>query len=613
MLNLSWFPQNSGYKVLMNPYDEKNFPTSTVCVIDIETNGIEYGQPGFSLVCIGLTEDGDTAKVFFDLRPELFAYLQKTNLIGHSMKEAEIPWLSKYGIKIEQLYFDTKIAAYCYDSARKNNSLKPLLKDFFGIEYPNYTDLTTTPEYIKLACDINNNLFVQRKKGPVLPKKVSLLDLPREITAAYNGSDCLFTYKLWKWFAVNMNAAQLSFYNTIELPTTRLLYKMQERGVKIDTKAVRRIHNETSKARRRAKEQLFKLAGQAFNTNSPKQVLPILQSHGCDVQSTGEDALVQFMSNPLVGSLLEFRKRQKVCSTYTTPLYFNAIKDKEERIHAHFNQNTITGRLSSSDPINLQNQPPVVRECFVAEEGNVLVGGDLSNLELRLPAHFSGDPVFVKELSRPDGDLHTATAKFLFGNGVVSLPEAEFKAKRAKAKTCNFLLTNSGTARGLAQELNCSLGEAEELYKKFWDGYPVMAAWLREEKWIARQRSGISTYFGRWVSLPRIVVWCGDPDCAKKNRYCEKCKIREEMEATAISIRVQGTGGDMVKLAALRLYKDYGYIPVLSVHDELVCEVPFDKQQEAMYTVQQVMQNVVQLRVPLVSKIKAGRSWADCH
>lgn len=595
--------------------DSPSLPKETIVVCDIETNELLPSDPNFKIVCIGLTGDGVNCYVYFDITKALIEYLKSVLIVAHSAKDAEIPWLERYGVSIDQLYYDTKIASYVFDSARKNHSLKPLLKDLWGVEYPTYTEMTTSEEFIHEACDNAPELMLQTKSGPKYPKKVLLEHQSRETVAAYNASDIFYTYRLWKWLEANMSASQKTFFNTIELPTTKLLFLMEKNGVMIDTKAVRRIHNENSKERRKYKKLLFELAGKSFNTNSPKQVLPILQDAGVNVQSTGEDALVAYNREPIVAALLGFRKKQKVCSTYTIPLYSNAIKDTGYRIHAHFNQNTITGRLSSSDPINLQNQPPIVRECFIAKDGHVLVGGDLSNLELRLPAHFSGDPVFVKELSRLDGDLHTATARFLFGQEVVSLPDAEFKKKRAKAKTCNFLLTNSGSPYGLANQLQCSVDEAEELYTKFWEGYPVMAAWLKEEKRLARQNGGISSYFGRWVSIPQLALWCGDPSCGKsKKRFsCKQCRQREEAESTAISIRVQGTGGDMIKLAALRLYRENGWVPVLSIHDELTLEIPIDKSANAVYTLKTVMESVVQLRVPLVSNVKVGKSWKDCH
>lgn len=634
--------------------DSKELPKETIVSIDLETNELEPSDPNFKITCIGMTGDGINCYVYFNITPELIEYLKAVQMVAHSAKNAEIPWLERFGVTIDQLYYDTKIASYVYDSARKNNGLKALLKDLWGVDYPTYDEMVTSEEFIHAACDEKPELMIQSKSGPKYPKKVLLEDQSKEVVAAYNSSDCFYTFRLWKWLEANMSLTQKNFYNTIELPTTKLLYLMEKQGVMIDTKEVRRIHNAVSKDRRKDKatfiellepyvpsyissqikkmyseeldpkkreqkieklknyEQKFK---KIFNINSPLQVLPLLQEAGLDIDATNEDTLVRYGDNALVKSLLEYRGKQKVCSTYTIPLYFNSIKDRGSRIHAHFNQNTITGRLSSSDPINLQNQPPAVRSCFVAKEDHVFIGGDLNNLEIRLPTHLSGEPKWIEEYHKPNGgDVHRVTMEALFGKASLSLPKEEYDAKRAKAKTCNFLLTNSGTPYGLANELQCSVEEAEGLYAKFWEGYPVMAAWLKEEKRLARANGGISSYFGRWVNLPQLSLWCGDPSCGKKKwSNCKQCKQREEAESTAISIRVQGTGGDMVKLAALRLYREYGYIPVLSIHDELTLEIPIEKSEEACYTLKRVMESIVQLRVPLVSNVKVGKSWKDCH
>lgn len=601
----SWSCVKHGASISENP---KYLPSETTVVIDIETDEAD------NIVCIGLTGDGTDILVYFDITEELINFLQNAQLVGHALKDAEIKWLTKYGITVNQIFFDTKIAAYVYDSSRKNFSLKPLLKDIFNVEYPLYQEIVTGKEFIEISCEENPELMVQSKQGPKYPKKLTLDKMHRDITIQYNACDVFWTFKLWVWFREHFTATQWNFYNTIELPTTKLIYEMEQQGIKIDTKAIRRIHNENSKQRRSFKKQLFTLAGKEFNPNSPKQVLPILQSDGMDIQSTGEEELVRYSgTNPLAKTLLSYRGLQKLCSTYTTPLYFNAIKDSQERIYPHFNQNTITGRLSSSDPINIQNQPQEVRCAFVAKEGHVLIGADWSNIELRLPAHLSGERGFIDELSKRGGDLHARTATFLFGDTFTKASPELQKSLRAKAKTCNFLLTNSGTASRLASELQCSKEEAETLYKKFWEGYPTMAQWLKEEKKIARDAGGVSTAFGRWVSLPQLKLWCGSLFCAKINKFCKSCFIREETERSAISIRVQGTASDMMKLAMLRLKNEYNLVPVLSVHDEIMYEVPLDKKEFTMYIVKEVMENITTLKVPLVAEVKSGLNWKDCH
>jgi DNA polymerase-1 len=354
-----------------------------------------------------------------------------------------------------------------------------------------------------------------------------------------------------------------------------------------------------------------------INPASPSQVLKILNKAGIDVKSTSEDALLSFADNPIVKTLLEFRKATKIHTTYTKPLYKAAIKTEDHRIHAHFSQNTITGRLSSSNPVNLQNQPPETRKYFIAEEGTRFINADWSNIELRLPAHFSGEPGFINELSKLDGDLHTQTALFIFGQSILSLPEEEFKKKRKIAKTCNFLLTNSGTAYQLAIELQCSYEEAQDIFIRYWRVYSIMGGWLREEKRKARLNGGIGTWFGRWVNIPQLRLMCSDPQlCGSKfwgYRTCKNCIVREEAERSAISILVQGTAADMCKIAKLKLYQDFGYVPNLAVHDELNYEIPDSEVEIAKSRIKNVMENVAILKVPLVAEIKVGKNWKDAH
>jgi DNA polymerase I len=609
----AWSISNYGCNLHIDNYDQ--MPTGSIATIDIETNGQEGDK--CEIVCIGLTTDGINIYIYFDIRDVLISYLKHTQLVCHDGKSAEIPWLNRYGITIEQLYFDTKTGYYVYDSARKNYGLKPILKDVFNAEYPTYSEFIADKEILQKACDVNPELLVVKKKGQVLPKNLTLDKMPKELVAEYNGSDVFWTFQLWVWLRSHFTARHWSFFNNIEMPETRILYHMEQQGIKIDTKAVRRIHNENSKARRKNQRAIFELVGSRFNLNSPKQLLPILQSNGVDTDSTGEEVLIPFRDNPLVEQLLSYRKHQKICSTYTSPLYFSASKAVDSRIHAHFSQNTITGRLSSSDPVNLQNQPPDVRECFVAEEGKSFINADWSNIELRLPAHFSDEPGFINELSKLNGDLHTQTAIFIFGLDPSTCSEEEFKQKRRVAKTCNFLLTNSGTASRLASELQCSYEDAENVFIRFWRGYPVLAAWLKEEKRKARVAGGVGTWFGRWVNIPQLRLGCSDPQLCRskfwKGRSCKNCIVREEAERSAMSILVQGSAADMCKQAKLKLFNEYGYVPNLAVHDELNYEIENDKVDVAKARIREVMENIVQLRVPLVADVKVGINWKDAH
>lgn len=577
-----WSVEKLGAKIHV---DSKEFPSENLLVIDIETDETDR------IVCIGLSGNGRDIYVYFYPDLSFYTWLLGKSLIGHELKGAEIGWLAKYGFSMSNVYMDTKIQAYVWDSARKKYGLKDLVNEVFNTKYPTYKEIVGTGK-----------------------KKLTLDKQPRELVVQYNASDVYWTYKLYHYYNHKLTRRQGEFLQQIEMPMNKLLFDVERKGIKIDTKKVREIHNGNSKLRRATKRELIQIVGKDFNPNSPKQVLPILNRLGAKTNRTGEDDIKRFSHIPFVEKLLRYRGFQKLCSTYTIPLYTNAIKADDNRIHARFIQNTITGRLSSSDPINLQNQPAEVRSAFIAEAGHSLVDADWTNIELYLPAHFSGEPNFINELSKPDGDLHIQTAAQLFGMSALSGSDAG--AKRQTAKTCNFLLTNSGSAKRLSVELGCSKKEAEDIYKKFWEGYPTLAAWLKETKRQARAQKGIGTLYGRWVSLPSLDSWCGRSNCpifGNNGFFCKECFIREETERQAISIKVQGSASDLMKLAALRLRREYGYVPVALVHDALTYEEPIQAVEQVAQNVKYVMESICTLRVPLKAKVKIAPNWGEAH
>lgn len=574
MQEFDWGIQKHGGIVHVNT---DVFPSETLLVIDCETDESD------NIVCVGVTGNGLDVYIYFNPSPEFYIWLSTKQLIGHDLKSAEIPWLRKYGFSMANAYFDTKIGYYVYDSTRKNYGLKDLVKDMFKEEYPTYKEIVGSGK-----------------------KKLTLDKQPQELVASYNAADVFWTHRLYQWLQKNMNAGQKQFFREIEWPTTKLIYEIEQKGILIDTKEVRRIHNENSKQRRHYKRALIQLAGKPLNPNSPKQVLPLLQQAGANVTKTDEDTIKRFSSIPFVSSLLEYRGYNKLCSTYTIPLYAEAIKAVDGRIRARFGQNTLTGRLSSSDPINLQNQPQEIRSCFIAKEGHSFLESDWSNLEWRIPGHLSGDPAIISELSRRDGDIHWQTARLMFGDSPTD-------SQRKIAKTCNFLLTNSGRAKRLSQELGCSYREAEDIYNKFWKGYSSLAQWTKETKKQAKKDGGVRTLYGRWVALPSLGLWCGRANCpvVDKNFFCKECFKREEAEREAVSVRVQGTGADLIKLAMLRLYREYKYVPVLTVHDSLLIEVEDSKVEEVSNNVKEVMESLVSFKIPLYVDIGVGKSWAQ--
>lgn len=572
---MKWIPDNIPIII-----DSDELPTATLISLDLE-----YSEDGSDLICVGIF-DGRTYYFYSVASDEVVQYLRAVNWITHDGIHAELPILEKLygGFSPQRILDDTKILGYTFDSTLKDWGLKNLAKRYLNIEWPKYQELKK--EY----------------------KFKSIKELPQEVLIDYNASDCYYTWKLWEYYRKNFTARHWQFYKNIELPTTHLLAKIEANGIKVDTKEVRRIHNETSKKRRQARKQLFNLVGREFNPNSPKQLLPLLNAQGVSVKSTAEDVLKRFSSSvPFVSALLDYRGLQKICSTYTIPLYTEAIKAVDQRIRTRFGQNTLTGRLSSSDPINLQNQPASIRSAFVAKEGHSFVEADWSNLEWRIPGHFSGDPAIIEELSKRNGDIHRKTARLMFG-------ENPTESQRKIAKTCNFLLTNSGRAKRLAGELGCSYREAEDIYNRFWQGYKVLGQWTKETKEQAKKDGSVSTMFGRKVLLPALKLWCGRANCpvVAKDYFCKECFKREETEREAVSVRVQGSGADLIKLAMLRLYRDYKYVPVLTVHDSIMYEVEDNRVEEVVKNVKYVMENLVSLKIPLFCDIGIGKNWGEC-
>lgn len=258
MDKFNWGIEQYGGVVHVDDYE--NFPTETIASIDLETNGKEVNDPNFKIVCVGICGNGQDAYIYFDLRPQLFNYLCKVNFIAQDGKIAEIPWLALAGVTIDQLYFDTKIGAYVYDSAHKNYSLKPLIKDIFGVAYPTYDEMISNKDAISEACFLDETINVVDKKGKLkLPKELTLDKMPKEYVAAYNACDVFWQYKLWKWLEVNFSVAQKNFFETIEMPMTRLLYYTEQQGIKIDIDFCIKEHKKQLKKAKLAKKEFKKL------------------------------------------------------------------------------------------------------------------------------------------------------------------------------------------------------------------------------------------------------------------------------------------------------------------------------------------------------------------
>jgi DNA polymerase I len=401
-------------------------------------------------------------------------------------------------------------------------------------------------------------------------------------------------------------------YEEIDLPLAPVLYRMEQAGVRIDRAALSRLSERFGGEITRVGERIFELAGQRFNINSPKQLgvvlftnlgLPAPPSRGKTKSvSTAQDVLEFLAEKHEVPRLvLEYRHLTKLKSTYvdTLPL----LADADSRVHTTFQAAaTATGRLSSVNP-NLQNIPirtelgREIRAAFVAAPGTQLLSADYSQIELRLLAHFSGDPLLLRAYSE-DIDIHTLTASEVFGVPVDGMD----KETRGRAKAVNFGIVYGISAFGLAAQLGIPQSEAKAYIERYFARYQGVNAFIETTLAKTRAEGSVRTMFGRVRPIPDI-------ESRNPNQ-------RGFAERTAINTPLQGTGADLIKLAMIAIDRKLTERKlktrmVLQVHDELLFEVPLAETEAVRELVRAEMEGVVKLKAPLVADLAFGPNWRD--
>jgi DNA polymerase I len=402
-------------------------------------------------------------------------------------------------------------------------------------------------------------------------------------------------------------------YEKIDLPLAPVLAEMERAGVRVDPKALETMSNAMEKEVRRLEKEIWELAGLEFNVNSPTQLAEILfdklnlqpparRGKG-KVRSTAADILEEMGGqHALPGKVIEYREIAKLKSTYVDALP-KLIHPETGRLHTSFSQTgTATGRLSSSDP-NLQNIPVrselgrEIRAAFVAEKGNILLSADYSQIELRIMAHLSKDPVLL-EAFRNGEDIHARTAQEVFGVG----PLAQTAEHRRAAKAINFGIIYGLSAFGLAQQLGIGQKEAAQFINAYFTRYRGVKQYL-DNVLVETRKTGVAkTLFGRVRPIPEI--------------NAPQMPLRNFAERTALNSPLQGTAADLIKLAMIaiddRLRKEQlAARMILQVHDELLFEAPVKEREALEKLVQDEMEGVHQLAVPLVVEIGVGPNWRD--
>jgi len=534
---------------------------------------------------------------------------------GQNLKELAII-LARHNIKLCGIGFDPLLADYLLNPAKQNHNLAELAIEYLGIKPVPREDLIgksrKRPEVLRDKGKQQTTLaFVEIEK--LTPDACAQADIVRRLKEVMGkGLEQKGLDKLFK---------------ELELPLAKVLAEMELNGVKIDTGYLADLSKEFQVKLTNLESQIYKLSGEEFNINSPRQVAEILfeklklpsGKHTKTGYSTREDVLVKLAAqHELPARILEYRELQKLKSTYidALPKMVNSVSG---RVHADFNQTgTVPGRLSSSDP-NLQNIPvrtelgQRIRKAFIAEAGNALLSFDYSQIDLRVLAHISKDTRLCKAFSRGE-DIHQQTAAEVFGVGL----EQVTPQLRKSAKAINFGIVYGMSAYGLSQRLGISREEATRYIEGYFKKYSGVKKWTAGIIRQAREKGYVTTLLNRRRYLPEINSRDGNQ--------------RAFAERTAINTPIQGSAADLIKLAMInisRRLQDTGYRSspkdkptgqavighrvkmLIQVHDELLFEVPEEEIGSAVKLIKFEMENALKLDVPITVDVKVGKNWAE--
>lgn len=537
---------------------------------------------------LGVPAQLDTALVLERLRPLLED--PAIPKYGQNIKYDYIV-LHRAGVTMQGMAFDTMVAGYLLNPSRRMNNLDALAQ-----EYLRYTPIS----YEEVA-----------GKGA---RQVTFDQVDIARATAYSAEDADVALLLTDTLRPRLEAYQLSsLFHDVEMPLVEVLADLEMRGVMIDASYLRQMSQQLHTRMEALLQDIYVQAGEEFNVNSSPQLQHILfdvfklptgkktkTGYSTDVSVLEQLALL----HDLPRLILEYRHLAKMKSTYVDALPL-LIHPQTGRIHTSLNQTiTETGRLSSSNP-NLQNIPirselgREIRRAFIAAPGHVLVSADYSQIELRLLAHLSGDPVLL-EAFRAGEDIHTRTAMEVFG---VERQTVDGERRRM-AKTVNFGILYGLSPFGLAQRLHITNDAARTYIDGYFARYPRVKACLDGILDTTRAQGYVTTLLQR-----RRYV----PDIDNPNRT-----IREAAERTAINMPFQGSAADLIKLAMIHLQRQIltEHLPchmLLQIHDELLFEIPEEAVDEMIPRITTTMEQVFRLDVPLTVEVGQGRTWAEAH
>ncbi len=544
------------------------------CVIDYEVaEGIAFSTAEGSSAFVDLNKFAEGREsVLASLREVLSNGLIEKSV--HDLKRA-IGLLNRLDITLEGVKDDTLIAAYLIDPNRSKYELHDLAREAVNVERIGKPATGWSDMQWETAASAD----LTARTAKVLHQRI----LEKKLE---------------------------TIYSEMEVPLAPLLYRMERAGLKVDRATLSDLSNYLGLELKKLTIKIYELAGREFNIGSPKQVgevLSELEMTSGRKTSTGRistskavlEELAQTFELPRM--IIDYRELDKLKSVYTDALPHQIAADG--RIHCLLNQTVAaTGRLSSSDP-NLQNIPirtelgRRIRRSFVAEKGNKIISADYSQLELRLLAHITQDPVMLEAFQNGE-DIHARTARLVFG----AKTDEELKEARRFAKIVNFAIAYAIEPWGLSQRVGISRPEAKKVIEDYYNTYKGVRRYMEEVPLRAREHGYVRSIYGRIRPLPGI---------SDRN-----ANIRKAAEREAINMPIQGTASDIVKFAMLRVDEEFKREGLeaqllMQVHDELLVETPAASAEHVAAVLKREMEAAVSLDVPLIVDVGIADNWMD--
>ena len=513
---------------------------------------------------------------------------EKIKKSGHDLK-MDIYALLTLGIDISNISFDSMIGQYLINPAQSNYSINEL-----GKEYINYSG-------------IDEKELLGKGKN-----KKTFKDLSIDTRAKFLASLLYIVNKVEEPIKNLIDEQNMTkLYYDVELPLAQVLADMEFNGFKVDLNVLYQLKEEYEKQIAKLTSDIYSLAGEEFNINSPKQLgevlfdklnLPVIKKTKTGY-STDVEVLEKLIGqHEIIEKILKYRKLVKLMSTYIDGL-IEVVDKKTSKIHSTFNQTvTNTGRISSTEP-NLQNIPVKteegreIRKAFISEDGYVLVDGDYSQIELRVLAHISKDPKLI-EVFYSDEDIHTKTASEVF-----NVPKEEVTPLlRSRAKAVNFGIIYGISDYGLSKDLNISRKEAKTYIDSYLNNYEMVKKYMRDIVEKGKNDGYVETIMNRRRYVPEL----------KSKNF----SVRGFGERVAMNTPIQGSAADIIKIAMVNVYNELKRRNlksklILQVHDELIIQAHKEEADMVVDLVKYIMENSVKLSVPLKVDIKVGDSWYE--